>query len=154
MHEQLIYEGFFVSVYMSITVSVPPPEDTRLDCESSNSVFHLGQSCLLTNATLLGVDRKCVWFTFGHSNLAVDVWNANLDTPFFTVNAYLGGNRKLVLSVGHADLQRALPFKSKAGAVVLLDEEEATLHFANTADCPHFSGPDALYWAFREVLLR
>lgn len=155
MHEQLIYEGFFVSVYMSVAVSVPPPEDTQLDCESSNSVFHLGESCLLANTTCpLGVDRNCVWFTFGHSNLAVDVWNANLHTPFFTVNAYLGKSRKLILSVGQADLQTALPFKHRAAAIVLLDEEEATLHFANTADCPHFSGSDALYWAFREVLLR
>lgn len=141
---------------MSITTSVPPPEDTQLDCESSNSVFHLGGAgSLLENTNYLqGVDRKCVWFTFGRENLAVDVWNANLYTPFFTLNAYLGRDRKLILSVGHADLQRVLSFKSKAAAIVLLDEEEATLHFANTAECPHFSGPDALYWAFREVLLR
>ena len=153
--EQLIYRRFCFSVYMSTVLSVPPPEDAQLDCESSNSVFHLGESCLLTNTTyLLGVDRNCAWFTFGQSNLAVDVWNANFDTPSFTVNAYLGKSRKLILSVGHADLQRALPFKHRAGAIVVLDDEPETAHFVSSADCPHFSGPDALYWAFREVLLR
>lgn len=142
-------------MYMSITASVPAPEDTRLDCESSNSVFHLGGagSLLENNNYLLGVDRKCVWFTFGRENLAVDVWNASFETHSFTINAYLSENRKLILSIGVADLERARAFKHEADAIVLLDEEEATLHFANTVDCPHFSGPDALYWAFRETLL-
>lgn len=108
---------------------------------------------LENNNYLLGVDRKCVWFTFGRENLAVDVWNASFETHSFTINAYLSENRKLILSIGVADLERARAFKHEADAIVLLDEEEATLHFANTVDCPHFSGPDALYWAFRETLL-
>lgn len=140
---------------MSTSVNVPPPEDTQLDCESSNSILHIGGTgSFLTNTkNLLGVERKCVWFTFGRSNLAVDVWNAGFQTPSFTVNAYLSHRRKLILSVGCKDLTRAQAFRDKANALVLLDNNPATLNFAKNINCPDFSGPDALYWAFREVLL-
>lgn len=102
---------------------------------------------------LLGVDRKCVWFVFGRTSLAVDVWNANFDTPSFTVNAYLSKHRKLILSVGQEDVSSAWEFVDRVDALVLLDDDPGTIHFASSANCPHFSGPDALYWAFREALL-
>ena len=97
--------------------------------------------------------RNCVWFAFGRTHLAVEVWSANLDTPYFTVDAYIDKKRKLLLSVSKNSLYKARRFLHKASAVVLLDDHPDTLAFANSANCPVFQGNDALYWAFREILL-
>lgn len=99
------------------------------------------------------MQRSCVWFAFGRTQLAVEVWSANLDTPYFTVDAYIDNKRKLLLSVSKNSIYEARRFLAKASAVVLLDEHPNTLAFARSANCSVFKGNDALYWAFREILL-
>ena len=82
------------------------------------------------------------------------MWSASLDTPYFTVNAYIDKKRKLLLSVSEKNLFKARRFLTKASAIVLLDEHQSTLDFANYANCAVYKGTDALYWAFRELLLQ